>query len=99
MKWLIQAQIDQMANGGTLVDARARDQNYNTAVPWIGWGPYLWADGVNPRSDGHFWLRTDYGKQDVHLSPSGVEKAASLLLTFFKTSPQARCWFVAGETC
>ena len=48
MKWLIQAQIDQMANGGTIVDERAGDLNYNTAVPWIGWGPYLWADGVNP---------------------------------------------------
>jgi len=98
MKWLIQAQIDQMANGGTIVNDRAGDLNYNTAVPWIGWGPYLWADGVNPRSDGLSWLSTDF-EDRVHLGPSGVEKAASLLLTLFKTSPQARCWFLAGETC
>ena len=98
VKWLIQAQIDQMANGGTSVDERARDLNYNTAVPWIGWGPYLWADGVNPRSDGLSWHRSDY-EDPVHLGLQGVEKAAGLLLTFFKTSPQARCWFVAGETC
>ena len=98
MKWLIQAQIDQMANGGTIVDERAGDLNYNTAVPWIGWGPYLWADGVNPRSDGISWPRTDY-QDPVHLGPRGVEKAADLLLTFFKTSSQARCWFVTGGTC
>ncbi len=80
------------------LDERAGDLNYNTAVPWIGWGPYLWADGVNPRSDGIFWPRTDYD-DPVHLGPEGVEKAAALLLTFFKTAPQARCWFVTGETC
>ncbi len=100
MKWLIQAQIDQMANGGTIVDVRARDLNYNTEVPWIGWGPYLWADGVNPRSDGLSWPRTDYSADRVHLSLRGVETAAFLLLTFFKTSPQAQCWFLnTGVTC
>lgn len=99
MKWLIQAQIDQMASGGTIVDGRAGDLNYNTAVPWIGWGPYLWADGVNPRSDGLSWSRGNYNSDALHLNPEGRERAASLLLTFFKTSPQARCWFVTGETC
>ena len=99
MKWLIQAQIDQVASGDTIVDERAGDLNYNTAVPWIGWGPYLWADGARPRSDGLFWaLQTDF-EDPVHLGREGVEKAAGLLLTFFKTSPQARCWFLAGETC
>ena len=99
MKWLIQAQIDQMANGGTIVDVGAGDLNYNTVAPWIGWGPYFWADGVNPRSDGHFWSRVDYAGDYIHQSDRGKEKAASLLLAFFKTSPQARCWFLAGETC
>ena len=99
VKWLIQAQIDQMAGGGTVVDVRAGDLNYSGAAPWIAWGPYLWADGVNPRSDGHFWSRADYASDEIHLTEAGREKAASLLLAFFKTSPQARCWFVAGETC
>ena len=94
MKWLIQAQIDQMASGGTIVDEGAGDLNYNTVAPWIGWGAYFWADGVNPRSDGHFWPRGDFEDVGVHLTLSGREKAASLLLTFFKTSPQAWCWFV-----
>ena len=101
MKWLIQAQIDQMASRGTIVDERAGDLNYNTVVPWIVWGPYLWADGVNPRSDGLFWSVADFGGGffQGRLSDEGREKAASLLLTFFKTSPQTRCWFLAGETC
>ena len=98
-KWLIQAQIDQMANGGTVVDARAGDLNYNTVAPWVGWGPYLWADGLNGSSDGHFWSGSDYLSDQIHLTAAGRQKAASLLMTFFKTSPQARCWFVAGETC
>ena len=100
MKWLIQAQIDQMANGGTIVDGRAGDLNYLTVAPWVGWGPDLWADGVNPRSDGLFWSGGDFLSGDrLHLDPRGSEKASSLLLAFFKTSPQARCWFLAGETC
>ncbi len=110
MKWLIEAQIDQMGNGGTIVDERAGDLNYNTVAPWIGWGAYFWADGVNPRPDGHSWSIEDFQARfqmpmglvrggDVRLSVEGREKAASLLLTFFKTSPQTRCWFVTGETC
>ncbi len=100
MKWLIQAQIDQMAGGGTIVDGRAGDLNYNTVAPWIAWGPYLWADGINPRSDGLSWSRLDFSSSDgSHLSPSGITKAADLLVAFFKTSPQARCWFVKGGTC
>lgn len=96
VKWLIEAQIRQMSGAG--VDPRAGDLAYDRA-PWIGWGPYLWADGTNPRSDGFVWERADSGGDGTHPSRSGATKVGSLLLAFLKQSPQARCWFVAGETC
>lgn len=100
VKWLIQAQIEQMGNGGQIVDARAGDLNYDTMVaPWIAWGPYLWADGLNPRSDGLVWERADFKRDGTHLAEPGRAKVGALLLDFFKTSPATSCWFLAGQTC
>ncbi len=93
VKWIIQAQIDQMRNGGSIVDSRAGDLNYNTVAPWIAWAPYLWADGVNPRSDGLTWLQTDFLATDgTHPSPSGRQKVADMLMGFFLDSEFTRCW-------
>lgn len=60
---------------------------------WVGWGPYLWADGVAPRSDGLTWQRADFVNDGTHPSASGIVKVAGLLLTWLKTQPHTACWF------
>jgi uncharacterized protein YjdB len=54
-KWAIQAQIDQTRGLG--IDPVAGDLNYSDGTAaWIAWGPYMWANGANPRSDGLVWI-------------------------------------------
>jgi hypothetical protein len=92
-KWLIQAQIDQMRNGGIPVDMRGGDLNYDTVAPWIGWGPYLWADGLTPRSDGLIWQVGDFSADGTHPATSGRQKVGTMLHDFFYASPYTLCWF------
>lgn len=99
VKWLIQAQIDQMANGGTVVDTRAGNLNYNSVAPVIVWGPYLWADGTNPRSDGLTWSIGEFESDGVHPNTAGETKVANRLLAFFKSNVYASCWFLSGGNC
>lgn len=89
VKWLIEAQI-----------AGDPDLNYDpargpVAAPWLAWGPYLWADGVNPRSDGLTWTLDDVERDCTHPSDSGVAKVVDMLLRFFQTDPTTRSWFLA----
>ena len=50
MKWLIEAQVDQQKGKG--IHPIAGNLDYNTVAPWLGWGAYLWANGLVPRGDG-----------------------------------------------
>ena len=92
VKWLIQGQIDQMRQGN-IVDSRAGDLNYNTVAPWIGWGPYLWADDNHPRSDGLTYAISDFIEDGTHPSSTGILKVGTQLLNFFLNSAFTRCWF------
>lgn len=66
-----------------LVERSVRDPG---ARPWLGWGPYLWADGATSGADGLTWACADTQNDGVHPSPSGQAKVAQLLQTFFNSS-------------
>ena len=97
VKWLIAAQISQMAGGP--VDPLAGDLNINTVAPWVAWGPYLWADGLMARSDGLTWACADLEADGTHPSTSGEGKVGLMLLNFFLDSQFTGVWFRAGTPC
>lgn len=92
VKWLIEAQIQAHDNGDPALD-------YGSGkMPWLAWGPYLWADGTTPRFDGLVWNCTDLGDDGTHPSDAGQRKVARMLLDFFKGDTTTRPWFVASAT-
>jgi hypothetical protein len=68
------------------------------SIPWVSWGPYLWADGLKPRSDGLIWERSDFEPDGVHTSPEGASKVAKMLLEFFQKDAAANLWFFSLTT-
>jgi len=57
-------------------------------MPWLGWSGYFWANGMQPRQDGLTWLfPEDFEADGVHPSPRGAEKAARILLDFYRNDP------------
>ncbi|MDF1753236.1 MAG: hypothetical protein P1U89_10710 [Verrucomicrobiales bacterium] len=78
-----------------------RELNFDPAkgevkAPLLLWGPYLWCDGMMPRSDGLVWPPELLDFDGVHPSEAGKAKIASLLLEFFATDRNAKPWFT-GE--
>jgi len=92
-KWVIQSQVSQMSGGPGL--PQAGNLNYDTVAPWLAWGPYLWTDGLVPRSDGLIWQCSDLGTDGTHPSAAGREKVAQMLMQFMLNSPFAAPWFRA----
>ena len=93
VKWLIAAQVEQKRSGK--IDPLAGNLDYDSAAPWVAWGAYLWANGMQPRSDGLIWTRTDFESDFTHPSTEGERKVGALLLSFLKNDPTARPWFLA----
>lgn len=88
VQWLLQQQIggDPQLNS---------DPNAGPVLsPWLGFGPYLWTDGLTPRSDGLVWTCADVQPDGTHPSPSGRAKVAALLQDFFTHDALAAPWYV-----
>ena len=65
-------------------------------APWIDWGPYYWANGMLPRSDGLVWTCQDLQDDGTHPSdPVGRVKVSTQLLNFLKSDDTASIWFLA----
>jgi hypothetical protein len=62
--------------------------------PWIDWGPYLWADGLSPRSDGLVWRCDDFDSDGIHPGQGAADKVASLLMSHFMKHPTSSGWFI-----
>ncbi len=89
VKWLIDAQIAGEDSLNFDPDAGP------VQAPWLSWGPYLWADGLNPRSDGMTWRCQDFSESDgTHPSTSGRNIVADSLLSFFRRDDTAVRWFL-----
>jgi hypothetical protein len=76
--------------------------NYNPAngpvvAPWVAWGPYTWANGMLPRSDGHVWACQNFEKDGTHTSQpgGGTEKVSNMLMNFMKNDDATAPWFLA----
>jgi lysophospholipase L1-like esterase len=64
--------------------------------PWLAWGPYTWADGTNPRSDGLTWVPSDFANDGTHPSAQGANKVGQMLHAFFKNHETTRSWYLAN---
>jgi len=89
VKWLIE---DQINHNPAL--------NYDPALgsvlaPWLAWGPYMWADGLVPRSDGLTWICSDFKPDGTHPSVQGATKNAGYLLNFLHDDNTAQSWYLA----
>lgn len=88
--WAIKRVIEMQLNG----DSRLRYDGQASESPWLSWGPYLWANGSNPNSDGLRWDKDDLGPDGTHPSPTGSRKVADMLLEFFSNDPASAPWFL-----
>ena len=76
-----------------LIEERINNSSSDRSIPWVSWGPYLWADGVTQRSDGLIWERSDFEPDGVHTSAQGALKVATMLLEFFQKDTAGNLWF------
>ena len=88
VKRLIEAQI-----GG--VDSLEFDPASGPVqAPWLAWGPYLWADGLEPRADGLTWACSDFAADGTHPATPARQLVSDSLLAFFALDETTVPWFL-----
>lgn len=81
-------------------DINYRYSEPGKVMPFILWGPYVWADGNNPRNyDSLYWdceadFRFDGG--GFHLNGEGKDKFAYILHDFFAADTLSEIWYNDG---
>ena len=88
--WTVKRLIEDQISGDPAL-------NYSGNSPfsaWLSWGPYLWANGMTPRSDGLIWIPSDYASDGTHPATTGRQKVAQMLLKFFSTDETTKPWFL-----
>jgi len=99
-KWVVETQIRQMRGEAAPHSVPTGDLKYPASAPWIAWGPYLWSGMINnKRSDGLFYEAADFEADGFHPALGAESKVAGMLMEFFETTPQTKCWFFVGQTC
>ncbi len=62
--------------------------------PWVGWGPYFWADGLHARSDGLTWACADFKADGIHPVGTGLTKTTNLWNQLLHNDPTATPWYL-----
>jgi hypothetical protein len=86
-KWLVR---DQIAGNP---DFNFDPDQGEVHVPWLAWGPYMWADGLTPRSDGLTWECADFQQDGTHPSAQGATKVGAALLAACHGDTTMACWY------
>lgn len=88
VKWAIERQISG--------DPDLKFNGHDKKAPFMSWGPYVWADGINPNSQGLFWdCETDFSEDGggYHLTNGGKDKEALVMKNWAQTDPIAKLFF------
>jgi len=89
--WSVKRLIEEQINGDTALTFSGTSPR----SAWLAWGPYLWADGLIPRSDGLTWVcPADFNTDGTHPAAAGRQKVANMLFNFFSTDSTSTPWFL-----
>ncbi len=91
VKWLIEAQVSGDPSLNSNPNAGPVE------APWLSWGPYLWADGLVPRSDGLVWPCEYFSATDgTHPAQGARNLVADSLLAFLHQDETTAPWYLSG---